>query len=366
LLFPRSLQPRLNGWFSTTYGLACIVGPIVGQFAGAAFGWQAVFHANAPIVAISAIIIVTQMDDVIQPSVEHFDWRGALSFTSATIATCVLLLPLSDPDIHLGRFGYCAIAVLAALSAAAFVYVEAKAESPIVPPEFLAENMFAAAGNVATGAIMFAALMFLPTFASGVLRVPVMLAVLPLTIGIVVGTLSCGRFVGRLRLTRAGPVGASIAALGAGGIATLHATQSVWPVACCAFAIGVGVGFLIVALVIAMQFQAPSERIGMASAMSQFLRSFGGLVGVNLLAALQSSLFDHGMRRAGPVLNSAFEQAGGRGALGTMLFASSGSDTDELFMLVRVTYAHATTFVFVAVAALCVLTACATTRLRSW
>ena len=85
LLFPRSLQPRLNGWFSATYGLACIVGPIVGQLAGAAFGWQAVFHANAPIVAIAAIIIVTQMDDVIQPSAERFDWRGALSFASATM-----------------------------------------------------------------------------------------------------------------------------------------------------------------------------------------------------------------------------------------------------------------------------------------
>ncbi|HUP50633.1 MAG TPA: MFS transporter, partial [Thermoanaerobaculia bacterium] len=75
--------------------------------------------------------------------------------------------------------------------------------------------------------------------------------------------------------------------------------------------IGVGLGFTMLTLLIAVQHAVPRHQLGTATSLNQFFRSIGGAMGVALLGALLTSGLTENLRREarGPSPSLSLEQA---------------------------------------------------------
>src|ERR671939_1044065 len=132
-LFPPAQRARMQGLFSGVFGLASIVGPLLGGYLTDQLSWRWVFYVNLPVGIVALTMLWLFYRDVgRRRRVASIDYLGAATLTAAVVP---LLLALSwggtqyawaSPPIA----GLLAIAVL---MLGAFLWTEAHAVEPILP-----------------------------------------------------------------------------------------------------------------------------------------------------------------------------------------------------------------------------------------
>src|SRR5215218_5911297 len=139
-LFTPAERGKYQGLFGAVFGIAFIVGPLVGGFLTENISWHWIFYVNIPIGLVSLFFIWRLLPTVKNPrATRNFDVLGGLIFT---IATGFLLVGLTqkgqtDPATHqlynwtdttVG--GFILIAIVGII---AFIWAERRAKEPIVP-----------------------------------------------------------------------------------------------------------------------------------------------------------------------------------------------------------------------------------------
>src|SRR5262245_37328847 len=137
-LFTPAERGKYQGFFGLVFGVAFILGPLVGGFLTENISWHWIFYVNIPIGLVSLYFIFRLLPTVKNPrATRNFDILGGAIFT---VASGFLLVGLTekgqtDPATHqlynwtdptVGGF----IAV-AAIAAVAFIWAEARAKEPI-------------------------------------------------------------------------------------------------------------------------------------------------------------------------------------------------------------------------------------------
>jgi Major Facilitator Superfamily len=192
----------------------------------------------------------------------------------------------------------------ALLAAYAFVRVERRAASPVVPLRLFADRRTAAimlAG--ATGAFgLFAGVLLLPRYFQGVREVSAThsgLLIYPLLLGLVVGVNVAGALIVKRGEYRA-PVlgGLALAALGGLGFATFDASTPDWESLVYMGLIGLGIGPVLSGLQIAMQRTVAPAAIGAAMGTLLLLRQVGASVALAASETVYAAGLDGGSSAA--------------------------------------------------------------------
>ena len=176
-IFPPAERGRYQGLFGGVFGLASVLGPIIGGFftdhgtvtvlGYLVAGWRWVFYVNVPLGLVALYLIATQMP-LLKAGVGggKIDFAGAGLILSAFVPLLLGLTwggstyPWTSPTILI-LFG------VAALSLVAFVVVELRVKNPILPLELFRVPVFSIANaasfiiNIAfLGIIMFFAALY--------------------------------------------------------------------------------------------------------------------------------------------------------------------------------------------------------------
>ena len=171
---------------------------------------------------------------------------------------------------------------------------EARHTDPFLPVELLREPSIArmALTVVCFGACMFSVVFFLPIFlqlGQGASVRDSGLLLLPVTIGIVVGSTITGRIVARFGRPFAMPVaGLSIASAALAALALLPLPMLV--LAALGFLCGSGLGTVMPTAQIVTQWLAGRERLGAAAAVVTLSRATGAALGTALFGAVVFAL----------------------------------------------------------------------------
>jgi EmrB/QacA subfamily drug resistance transporter len=282
----------LQGLLAGLMAFSFIAGPLVGGLIADHAGWRWVFLVNLPI-GIAALAIVAS---VLPASVGRREGRGApidLAGIALLTASVGLVLVGLSQRTHAGADGALpawtelrtgGLIAAGLLLLAAFVRVERRAASPVVPLSLFADRRTAAilaAG--ATGAFgLFAGVFLLPRYFQGVEHVSAThsgLLIYPLLIGLVVSVNLVAAVIIRRGEFR-GPIlaGLAILALGALGFATFDASTPQWESLVFMGLIGLGVGPMLSGLQIAMQRTVAPQAIGGAMGTLLLLRQVGASV----------------------------------------------------------------------------------------
>ena len=303
-LFTPAERGKYQGLFGAVFGIAFIIGPLVGGFLTEHIAWNWIFYVNIPIGLVSLYVISRLLPTVkTARATRNFDILGGVIFT---IATAFLLVGLTekgqtDPATHalynwtdpvVGGF-----ILIAAIGIALFIWAESRAKEPIVPLN-LFRNRTYAASMVATFFAAFAffgAIIFLPRWfqiVQGYSPTNSGLAALPLMVGLIFSSIASGLIVARTGRYK----WMTVAAIVLMGISTALMTQLradtpvpiVW---LWMFIAGIGVGPTFAVFTLIVQNAVPFNMLGVATSNLTFFRQIGGTVALAIVGTLFASSF---------------------------------------------------------------------------
>jgi EmrB/QacA subfamily drug resistance transporter len=283
-------RTRAIGVWGSAGASGLALGVLAGGVLTGLFSWRAVFFVNVPIaIALVALAPTFLQSQVRLPARQRFDLPGAFLVTAGTMAIVFALVEAPTAGwlsgIAVGS------AVVGVVLLAAFVVVELRSDSPLVPLRFLrirslrAGLIIAAAWMSSFGMQLYFLTIYLQeALGEGPMRAG--LSFLPLAISIVIGTQVGGRLVGRLGIANTLAAGMAFGAVGLLLYVRLPADGSLADLIPGMIVAGLGQGIAFTTLYVAASTGVPEGNEGVASAMAMTAQQLGGSVGLALLVAL--------------------------------------------------------------------------------
>jgi len=297
-LFGPRERGRYQGLFGAVFGIAAVLGPFLGGFLTDSLGWNWIFFVNLPVGVVTLYIVWRYLPSVHgEPttSVRNLDFLGAFVFA---VAVVFLLVGLTNKqsgdwtDFSVGGFILIAIALTPL-----FIFIETRAREPIVPPElFRIRNFSVTITAVFLSAIaFFGAIVFLPRWFQFVQEVSPTLSglyLLPLTFGVIVGSVGGGIIVSKTgRYKRLLVVALVLLAVGLYLSTGLTATTELPLLWLWVFVAGLGVGPTLSVFTIVTQASVPFSRLGVATGNLTFFRQVGASVGLAFVGTVFADSF---------------------------------------------------------------------------
>ncbi|MFO0566163.1 MAG: MDR family MFS transporter [Polyangiaceae bacterium] len=282
-------RARMQGVIGAVWGLAGLVGPLLGGFLVHHFGWPWVFYVNVPVGLASAAVLSVSLHERVERRGASLDLAGAALLGSIVVLTLVGIR---------GGTSSAALA-LAAVLTLVFVWVERHAREPVLPLALLSRKLIAIATALGAliGASLMAMLSFVPLFVQGVNgRSPTEAgaAIAPMAIGWPVSSAIAGRLVGRLGYRPLVRIGLAVTALSALGLALfLHPGQGMLVPQLGSAFFGVGLGFANTVTLIAVQGSVDYRERGVATASTMLFRTIGGALAVGGLGEVLARSLRH-------------------------------------------------------------------------
>jgi EmrB/QacA subfamily drug resistance transporter len=289
-IVPPRERAKYQGYFLAVFGTSSVLGPVVGGFlAGQATilgitGWRWVFLVNVP-VGVAALLIVMRSLHLPHTRRDHrIDWPGALSLVAGL--TPLLLLAEQGRDWGWGSGRSVALMVLGVLGIVAFVWSERRyGDDALLPLRLFRVRTFGIGSllNFLLGMGMFGGLAALPLYlqiVKGMSPTEAGLFLLPLTFGIMAGSIFSGQVIARTgRYKRFPVVGAALLVVAMGLLSTIGVDTALWQTLTMAALFGLGLGFNMQPLVLALQNAVPPRDMGVATSSATFFRQMGGTLG---------------------------------------------------------------------------------------
>jgi len=290
--FAKEERARALGIFSGVTGFALIVGPAIGGFITANFGWRWIFWINLPIGAIAIALIQTRLRESFGPKAA-LDIFGLLLVAAAALA---LVWGLLRGNVA----GWASTEVIGALVAggllaALFVVWELRARAPMVPMRLFGLRAFSA-GMIASFvfyAAMYGVLFLLPQFLQTTLGFGPLgagLRLLPWTATLFVTAPVAGAVVNKVGERPLVVTGLLMQATGLGWIAMIASPGAAYASLVAPLALaGVGVSMAMPAAQNAILSSVAVSEMGKASGIFNMGRFLGGAFGIAALVAVFSA-----------------------------------------------------------------------------
>ncbi|MBM3944205.1 MAG: MFS transporter [SAR202 cluster bacterium] len=297
-LFPPADRAKYLGFIAAIFGIASLVGPVLGGFITDALSWHWVFFINVPI-GIPVILLFIRFF----PNAKREAKKRRLDYFGIALllvgVSCLILglswggssFPWSSPQVIV-------MFVVAAICTVAFIFWEQRAADPVMPLGIY-KNPIVAVSVLAvffSGFGMFAGPVFVPLYFQGVLgESPTSTGSIltPMMLGTVVGASLAGQLMSRLRGRYKYISLIGLAILGAGlylssqmdletnfGTAILNIIL-----------MGFGLGMSLPTYSLAVQNAVSHANLGVVTSAVQFVRSIGGTVGLAVLGSVMASRF---------------------------------------------------------------------------
>ena len=301
-VFPREERGRAIAVWTAVGGVAVGLGPVVGGYLIDADGWATVFWLQVPVAlaALAGMIIVPESRDERHVGL---DLPGA---ALGTLGLTALIYAIIRAGEHSFTDGIALLAfAVAAVVLVAFVFVERRSASPMLPMRFFRQRDFTGAVLVIGMALfaMFVTFFFLTQLFQLVQHRSALAAgllIVPASVGIVIGSGIAGKLINTIgpRALVAGMTGLMLVGLLL--LTRLTVTSGAWQISATLILVGLGAGLGLPALTDTVMAAVPEDEAGVGSAVNDVSRQLGGALGVAVIGSIVSASYRSHLRSNEP------------------------------------------------------------------
>jgi EmrB/QacA subfamily drug resistance transporter len=313
---PPRERARYQGYLAAVGVSANGLGPVAGGFLAEHLGWQSIFLINLPLGLIAAVLTLRLPSHPNPSGRWQIDVWGIVLF-ALLVAPLILALERAqhlDPSALTAILGLVAVAILAL---ALLIRRERSTSSPLLPVALLQQPTIWRSDALAAchGAALVSLITFLPIYlivVHGVSPSQTGLLLVPLMIGIGIGSMATGRMVSKSGRTAIFPsyglilvtLNLLLLALAAPHIGTVQlAWVFLWNGLCMGTVMGV--------VQVTVQSASGPRMLGEAAASVQFSRSVGAAFGTATVAAVLFAVLSASDRETAALFGSMMQQGAG-------------------------------------------------------
>lgn len=304
-LFSPRERGRWQGIFGAVFGLASVVGPLLGgwltdahNFLGMTTDWRWTFWINIPVGIFAAIIIAMYCPAIRHDKKPKIDYAGAIALT---VALTGLVLAVDNTDvvfkflidkgwgldtIKASLYGIFAIGTII------FILAERRAKEAVLSLRFFKIRNFSLIMVIMTlfGAAFLGAILYLTQFNQQVFGADATksgLMLLPMILGMMSSSMGFGQLVSRTGRYKIFLVlGFAIGTAGVFALTFLSANTPYWHEGIMMAVIGIGLGMGMPIMTLAVQNEFEQKDLGAATASTQLFRGLGSTVGTAVLSGM--------------------------------------------------------------------------------
>ena len=299
-VIPPANRGRYQGLFGGVFGLATVIGPLIGGFIVQHASWRWIFYINLPLGLFALLVIGAVFRGSARRSEHQIDWLGALYLTLGLV--CIILFTTEGGSAHAWDDPqlWCILA-FGLVGIGGFIYEERLAFEPIIPLSLFRNRSFLLCSlmSLIIGMALFGSVTFLPLYLQVVKSATPTeagLQLIPLMGGLLLTSIISGRMISRSGRYRLFPIlGTLFSTLGMVLLTRITVDSPTWHLYLFTGVLGMGLGLVMQVLVLAVQNAVAANMYGVATSGVTLFRSIGGSIGVALFGAvfnrvLQTSL----------------------------------------------------------------------------
>lgn len=283
-IFSPRERAKYMGILASVFGLADVLGPILGGVITDNLGWRVVFFVNVPVgIAAVALILYSLPNFKLDGAKKVIDYRGIITFVLA-LSSLFLAVTLTG---DLNKYPLAEIVWLLAFSGIMFILfisAEKGAVEAILPLRLFKNSIFSVSAfeSFLASALMFSGIIYVPLFAQGVLGMSATNAgflMIPMSFSLTMASIITGQIIsitGKYKkLVIAEFV---ITGIGVVLLATMNTSTSPYQLVAYSTILGIGSGMAYNIFNVAVQNAFTLQDIGIVTASMRFFRNVGTII----------------------------------------------------------------------------------------
>ena len=284
-------RARYQGYFATIGVTSNGLGPVLGGILTEQFGWRSIFIFTLPLCLLAFYMIWRLPKRPVSAAVPKFDYMGLFLFGSFVVSMLFLLQLVQQFDFSL----WPQILVLLGVAATSFlllISVEYRRPLPLIPVDLFRDASIWRANAMAAchGGILISLLTFVPIYLRVVHEASASetgLLIVPMTVGIGIGSMITGQIVSRTGRTAVMPSwGLLLVVIGLVTIAFFAPRFRPIELSGSLGLMALFLGTVMSVVQVTVQIAAGGAKLGAAAAAVQYSRSLGAALGTALVAAV--------------------------------------------------------------------------------
>lgn len=295
-IYPFGERSKVQGYLSSVWGLASIIGPFIGGGLTDLFGWRSIFFINLIPGVASIFLIARHFHETYAAKRSLALSLGSLTASSAAVSFLLGAMSLWQHGFVSAGWG---LFSLAAVTSIAFVHLERRVPYPLIPPSLLKNRIFVMSGLTgffssmmviglsSFGPLLFQSVMgFTPT-ESGLLLVP-------FTIAWVVGSIVSTRLLLAHHYRKLLIAGTVMTFFGFLSWMILYNRLNTALISLTLTVAGFGMAFNYPVALITTQTSVAPDQVAFATSGIAWIRNLGTTVGTTFMGLALSAAFQRG------------------------------------------------------------------------